>query len=212
MMKKELMALIVECMEEYTFNSVKPRNIKENTMRKNELKALVQEVVRQTVKEAANPFDQDNDNQSGAETEVPNFDGASEDPTDMPSSEIDVNHGEEDENKEIRLLKAMAKILIELLEMHKTMEPVDNSAGEDAGGLSGDGSSDAPESQEPFDSQESSTSSEVPSENGDEEDDNDEKKEVDENFRKTGRGAKTINDYPNNPDPEGARDPEVPQV
>lgn len=51
MKRQELQSLVIECLQEY-FVERHSQPIKENTMKKSELKALVNEIVRQVVKEA----------------------------------------------------------------------------------------------------------------------------------------------------------------
>ena len=52
MTKIDLQTLIVECLREYATDNAKPAKGNNMTLKKSELKALVNEVVRQCVKEA----------------------------------------------------------------------------------------------------------------------------------------------------------------
>lgn len=246
MTKNDLQQLIVECLQECAAEHT-PTPVKENsmTLKKSELKALVNEVVRQCVKEAGPQYkvrgkksqleqpgqrNKAREIQSDPEINEVSPPGGEKVVKAIKKSGSAVNpwavawsmknkgeieneqyeespgaehEGGENEQEEIRLLKAMGQAIIALLKMHQGMEEPEGGeeAPEDDGvpfkGVpeKGEGEAESPEiSDEP----------ESPAEKEKEEE------PVDENFRVQARSAKTVKDYPGNPDPKGKRDPEMP--
>lgn len=239
MTKNDLQSLVVECLQEY-FADQAPK-LKENSMKikKSELKALVNEVVRQCVKEAGpqykvvtgksqyerpgqvnrarqiqgDPHINEEFPPTGEE-EVP---GADELGGEIGGDE----HGEYDEQQEIRLLKAMGQAILTLLRMHKGME--EPEGGEEDGvpfkgpeggeeepaapggapsGLPASGGEEGGEKKSPFPPKKK----EAPKK--DKEPKKKDEKEVDESFKTQNRSFKTSKDAPQ--DPKNVRDPKNP--
>jgi hypothetical protein len=271
MTKNDLQSLVVECLQEY-FADQAPK-LKENSMKikKSELKALVNEVVRQCVKEAGpqykvvtgksqyerpgqvnrarqiqgepeinevtppggedvvralkkksgvdNPWavawSMKNKGEIQQEEEVP---GADEMGGEIGGDE----HGEYDEQQEIRLLKAMGQAILTLLRMHKGMEEPEGgeedgvpfkgpeggeeepaAPGGEPSGLPASGGEEGGEKKPPFPpkKKEAPEKKEPPKKKKDE-------KEVDESFKTQNRSFKTSKDAPQ--DPKNVRDPKNP--
>jgi len=218
MTKNALQTLIVECLRDYATDNA-PQPVKENrmTLKKSELKAIVNEVVRQCVSEAGPQYKvrgkksqleqpglrnkareiqgdpeineefAPGDENAGEDTEQS---GGGEAPwaTAWAGKDKGAEHGGEDEQEEIRLLKGLAMIALKLLKMHQgTEEPEGEESGEPAGDdvpfkgpESDDGASEEPAAPE---------ASESPKEDED---------EIDENHQVQARSFKTVKDAEGN--------------
>ena len=263
MTKNALQTLIVECLRDYATDNA-PQPVKENrmTLKKSELKAIVNEVVRQCVSEAgpqykvrgkqsqleqpgirnkAREIQSDPEiNEGGPQYKVrgkqsqleqpgirnkareiqgdpeineefaPGDENAGEDidqsgggeapwATAWAGKDKGAEHGGEDEQEEIRLLKGLAMIALKLLKMHQgTEEPEGEESGEPAGDdvpfkgpESGDEASEEPAAPEASDS---------PKEDED---------EIDENHQVQARSFKTVKDAEGN-HPERIRKASIP--
>jgi len=207
MTKYDLERLVMECLTDYVSDvSRKPsKPVKENTMKKSELKALVNEVVRQCVQEAGPQYkvrgkksQLEQPGQRNKAREIQSDPQINED----FGAEFGAEGGDEggaefggaggEEKSEVELLKQMAQILLKLLQMHRGESPVDNMGDEDE-------SPEVPEAPEaPEASQDAPEASE-----------DDEEELQESNHKVQVRSYKTVKDLPN--DPKNVRDPEVPQ-
>lgn len=151
--KYDLERLVLECMAEYALPQPRSsKTVKENTMKKSQLKALVNEVVRQCVREAGPQYAVNN---GCSQMEQPGLRNKArltqEDPEiheGFISGDGEAGATSENEQSEVELLKQMGTILLKLLQMHRGEDaPVDDGQADDFdGGEFAPESPDAPES------------------------------------------------------------------
>ena len=207
MTKYDLERLVMECLTDYV--SDVPRKpsklVKENTMKKSELKALVNEVVRQCVQEAGPQYKVRG---KKSQLEQPGLRNKAREIQCDPQinedfgAEFGAEGGDEggaefggaggEEKTEVELLKQMAQILLKLLQMHRGESPAGDVGDEDE-------SPEVPDAPEPPEA----------SQDAPEASEDDEEELQESNHKVQARSYKTVKDLPN--DPKNVRDPEVPQ-
>ena len=210
MTKYDLERLVMECLTDYV--SDVPRKpsklVKENTMKKSELKALVNEVVRQCVQEAGPQYKVRG---KKSQLEQPGLRNKAREIQCDPQinedfgAEFGAEGGDEggaefggaggEEKTEVELLKQMAQILLKLLQMHRGESP----AGDVGDVGDEDESPEVPDAPEPPEA----------SQDAPEASEDDEEELQESNHKVQARSYKTVKDLPN--DPKNVRDPEVPQ-
>lgn len=216
-----------------TVTSFHQKGIKENTMKRSELKGLIKEVVRQCVKEAG-PQYKVRDGRSYIEQ--PGKVNRARDIQDTPEvNEIAPPGGEPEmtgeeqpyeEGDEIRLIKAVGKAIVKLLQMHKGMEEPEAEEPEE----DGEEESDAPPFPPKKEKKPVADKAEGELDEGGPQykvrdgrsyiektgqvnrarEIQSDPKVNESNHKVQHRSYKTINDVPQNP--ENLRDPEVPQA
>ena len=210
-----------------------PELFKENTMKRSELKGLVKEVVRQCIKEAG-PQYKVRDGRSYIEQ--PGKVNRARDIQDTPEvNEIAPPGGEPEmtgeeqpyeEGDEIRLIKAVGKAIVKLLQMHKDMEEPEADEPEEGGEEESDAppfppkkeKKPAPEKAEgeldeggpQYKVRDGRSYVEQPGKVNRAREIQSDPKVNESNHKVQHRSYKTINDVPQNP--ENLRDPEVPQA
>lgn len=227
MTKKDLQRFVIECLDGYVTGNSPNTMRKENIMKRSELKYLVNEIVRQCVKEAGPQYKVRNGksyveqpgkvnrareiqsdpeiNESEGDdvvTEPKKKTATNPLPFDGPADDAPENgdeHVEYDEQDEIRLLKAMGQAILVLLKMHRGMEEPEMP--------------EVPEEESdvvkpPFGG--AAKNPNPPKEDKEEEDENDADDEdlQESNHKVQTRTCRTIKDVPQNP--ENIRNPKVP--